>query len=329
VSAGGRQATGGSGGGRQPTGGSGGSDAVIATAGLTKYYGRDRGIVDLDLEVRRGEAFGLLGPNGAGKTTTIRLLLDLLRATHGQATVLGRDVRRDGVEVRRRVGFTPGELFLFDKLTGRETLRFLAGLRGGVDWAYVGRLADRLEADLGRRVGELSTGNKRKLSLIQAFMHRPELLILDEPTAGLDPLMQNEFDRLIDEAREEGQTVFLSSHVLPEVRRLCDRVGFVRDGELVAVEDVAMLLRRQVRELDLVLGATVPADLFTGIPGVLQAEIDGVHVHLHVSGSFDEVFQRALPHGIVDVSSREPDLDEVFLTFYGRASAGASTEGER
>jgi ABC-2 type transport system ATP-binding protein len=312
-----RQATGGSGDRRQATGGSGGPDPVIVTAGLTKYYGRNRGIVDLDLEVRRGEAFGFLGPNGAGKTTTIRLLLDLLRATRGRATVLGRDVRHDGVELRRRVGFTPGELFLFDKLSGRETLRFLAGLRGGVDWAYVGRLTVRFEAELDRRVGELSTGNKRKISLIQAFMHRPELLILDEPTAGLDPLMQAEFNRLIDEAREDGQTVFLSSHVLPEVRRLCDRVGFVRDGQLVAVEDVATLLRRQVRELDLVFGAAVPADLFTGIAGVLQAETEGVHAHLHVSGSFDEVFHRALPHGIVDVSSREPDLDEVFLTYYG------------
>ncbi|MBM3146464.1 MAG: ABC transporter ATP-binding protein [Actinobacteria bacterium] len=301
----------------------------METTGLTKYYGKACGILDLDLEVRPGEVFGFLGPNGAGKTTTIRLLLDLLRATHGRATVLGRDVRRDGVEVRRRVGFTPGELFLFEKLTGRETLRFLADLRGGVDWRSIDELAERLGAELDRRVGELSTGNKRKISLIQAFMHRPELLILDEPTAGLDPLMQNEFNRLIDEAREEGQTVFLSSHVLPEVRRLCDRVGFVRDGKLVAVEDVATLLRRQVRELDLVFGAAVPADLFTGIAGVLQTEIEGAHAHLHVSGSFDEVFHRALPHGIVDVSSREPDLDEVFLAYYGGSSADESAEGER
>jgi ABC-2 type transport system ATP-binding protein len=209
---------------------------AVETSGLTKYYGKHRGVVGLDLEVRAGEVFGFLGPNGAGKTTTIRLLLDLLRPSSGSATVLGRDARRCGVEMRRQVGFTPGELALFPKLTGHETLRFLANLRGDVEWAYVDELVERLGAELDQKVRELSTGNKRKLSLIQAFMHRPALLILDEPTAGLDPLMQNEFNRLIADVRERGQTVFLSSHVLPEVRQLCDRVAFVRRGELVAVE---------------------------------------------------------------------------------------------
>jgi len=302
--------------------------AVIQTAGLTKYYGRKHGLVDLDLEVAAGEVFGFLGPNGAGKTTTIRLLLDLRRPTKGSAHVLGRDVRRAGVEVRRQVGFTPGELALFPKLTGRETLLFLAGLRGGVEWAYLDELVERLDAELDQKVRELSTGNRRKLSLIQAFMHRPDLLILDEPTTGLDPLMQNEFNRLIDEARDRGQTVFLSSHVLPEVRQLCDRVGFVRRGELIAVEDVASLLRRQVRELDLVLSAPAPAGLFEGIPGVQETRVDGVHAHLRVAGSFDEVFRRALTVGIADVSSREMELDEVFLAFYGESAADADAPAE-
>jgi ABC-2 type transport system ATP-binding protein len=296
--------------------------AVIQTAGLTKYYGKHRGVVDLDLDVHAGEVFGFLGPNGAGKTNTIRLLLDLLRPSKGSATVLGRDVPRCGVEVRRQVGFTPGELALFPKLTGRETLRFLANLRGGVEWQYIDELVERLGAELDQKVRELSTGNRRKLSLIQAFMHRPALLILDEPTAGLDPLMQNEFNLLIAEARGRGQTVFLSSHVLPEVRQLCDRVGFVRRGELVAVEDVPSLLRRQIRELDLVLTAPIPEGLFAGIEGVRGARIDGPHAHLHVAGSFDEVFRRALTVGIADVSSREPELDDVFLTFYGETAAG-------
>jgi ABC-2 type transport system ATP-binding protein len=297
--------------------------AVIETERLSKYYGKYRGVVDLDLEVRSGEVFGFLGPNGAGKTTTIRLLLDLLRPSNGTAAVLGRDVRRHGVEIRRQVGFTPGELALFPKLTGRETLRFLANLRGGVEWTYVDQLVERLGGELDKKVRELSTGNKRKLSLIQAFMHRPALLVLDEPTAGLDPLMQNEFNLLIAEARERGQTVFLSSHVLPEVRLLCDRVGFVRRGELIAVEDVESLLRRQVRELDLSLTAPVPDGLFAGIEGVRRAEIEDAHAHLHVAGSFDEVFRRALTVGIADVSSREPDLDDVFLTFYGESADAA------
>lgn len=294
---------------------------VIETHALTKYYGKAIGLRHLDLRVEQGEVFGFLGPNGAGKTTTIRLLLDLLRPTSGDARVLGQTVRRHGVGIRKAIGCTPGELALYDKLTGRQTLRFLAALRGGVDWTFVDELVERLDADLDRPVGDLSTGNKRKISLIQAFMHRPPLLILDEPTAGLDPLMQNEFNRLVDQVRERGQTVFLSSHVLPEVRRLCDRVGFVRRGELVAVESVSTLLHRQVRELDLVLTRPPQPHLFEGIEGVVSAAADGQHVHLRVAGSLDEVFQRALAHGITDVSSREPDLDEVFLTYYG-ASQG-------
>ena len=291
--------------------------ASIRTEGLTKYYGPHRGVVDLDLEVVAGEVFGFLGPNGAGKTTTIRLLLDLLRPSKGSATVLGLKVRRRGVEVRRLVGYLPGELALFDRLTGRETLQFLANLRGGVDWAYVGELSDRLSADLDKRVRELSTGNKRKLSLLQAFMHRPPLLILDEPTAGLDPIVQYEFHRIVDDVRRAGQTVFLSSHVLPEVRRICDRVGFVRDGTLVAVENVDALLHRQVRELDLAFAVPAPVDLFAGIESVHEAVVDGHRARLRVAGSFDEVFARALPYHVTDVSSREPELDGVFLAYYG------------
>ncbi len=184
----------------------------------------------LDLEVRTGEVFGFLGPNGAGKTTTIRLLLDLIRPTAGRALVLGRDSHRDTLAIQARSGYLPGELSLYPNLTGRETLRYLANLRGGADWDRVTELCDRLDCDLGRKVADLSTGNKRKLGLVQAFMHRPELLILDEPTSGLDPLVQHEFYALVDGARDAGQTVFLSSHVLPEVQRVCDRVAFIREG---------------------------------------------------------------------------------------------------
>ncbi len=246
--------------------------AAVVTERLTKSYGRrrSRGVVDLDLEVRTGEVFGFLGPNGAGKTTTIRVLLDLIRPTAGRALVLGRDSRRETLAIQARSGYLPGELSLYPNLTGRETLRYLASLRGGVDWDYVAALTERLDCDLERKVADLSTGNRRKIGLIQAFMHRPELLILDEPTSGLDPLVQHEFYHLLDEVRDAGQTVFLSSHVLPEVQRVCDRVAFVREGRLVAVEDVAELMGRAVREIEVVFAEPVAPSAFENVPGVTR-----------------------------------------------------------
>src|SRR5659263_248594 len=242
---------------------------------MTKNYGKNRGVADLDLEVEPGEVFGFLGPNGAGRTTTIRVLLDLIRPTTGRALVLGRDSHRDTLAIQAHSGYLPGELSLYPTLTGRETLRYLANLRGGVDWRDVSALAERLDCDLDRKVADLSSGNKRKLGLIQAFMHRPELLILDEPTSGLDPLVQHEFYALVDEVRDAGQTVFLSSHVLPEVQRVCDRVAFIREGELVAVEDVAALTGRAVREVEVTFAAPVPAAAFEGVDGVTSVTANG------------------------------------------------------
>ena len=242
--------------------------AAILLERMTKRYGRHRGVAGLDLEVAPGCVFGFLGPNGAGKTTTIRVLLDLIRPTSGAALVLGLDSRRHSMAIRQRSGYLPGELSLYGRLTGDETLRYFANLRGGVDPGAVHALCERLDFDPGKKVAELSTGNRRKLGLIQALMHRPELLILDEPTAGLDPLVQHEFYHLVEEAREAGQTVFLSSHNLPEVQRVCDRVAFVREGTLLAVEDVADLTGRAVRELDVTFAAPVPAAAFEAVEGV-------------------------------------------------------------
>jgi ABC-2 type transport system ATP-binding protein len=297
-----------------------GSPAIL-TEGLTKTYGRrrSRGIARLDLEVRPGEVFGFLGPNGAGKTTTIRVLLDLIRPTSGTALVLGRDSRRETLAIQARSGYLPGELYLYPNLTGRETLRYLGNLRGGVEWDYVAALADRLDCDLDRKVADLSSGNKRKIGLIQAFMHRPELLILDEPTSGLDPLVQREFYRLLDEARETGQTVFLSSHVLPEAQRVCDRVAFIREGELVAVEDVAALTGKAVRELEVVFARPVPSAAFAGIPGVTGVVADGdaaQMLRLTVTGSLDPVLKKLAEHQVLDLVSQVPDLEDVFMTFY-------------
>jgi ABC-2 type transport system ATP-binding protein len=301
--------------------------AVIETASLTKYYGKARGIVGLDLEVGAGEVFGFLGPNGAGKTTTLRLFLDLIRPTSGRALVLGRDSHRDTLAIQARSGYLPGELSLYPSLTGQEMLRYLANLRGGVDWTAVTSLCDRLDCDLTRKIADLSTGNKRKLGLIQAFMHRPELLILDEPTSGLDPLVQHEFYALVDEARDAGQTVFLSSHVLPEVQRVCDRVAFIREGELIALEDVSSLTGKAVREIEVVFAAPVPVAAFEGVAGVSDVAVNGKGVdslRLTVTGSLDPVIKKLSEFPVLDLTSRLPDLEDVFMTFYADdAGAGA------
>jgi len=290
--------------------------SIIHTSHLTKSYGKARGIVDLDLAVRPGEVFGYLGPNGAGKTTTIRTLLDFIRPNTGSATVFGLDTHRESLAIRGRVGYLPGELSLYEGMTGREFLRYMANLRGGVAWSGVEELAGRLAANLAQPIRILSHGNKQKLGLIQAFMHQPELLILDEPTQGLDPLVQHEFYRLIAEARAAGRTVFLSSHVLPEVERTCDRVGIIREGVLVAVEDVASLKAKALRRLEIRFAAPPPLAAFEGLPGVRDLRIENSSLHSQVAGSLDAMIKAAARFEVLDVISTEPSLEEIFLTYY-------------
>jgi ABC-2 type transport system ATP-binding protein len=291
--------------------------SAIRTEALTKRYGSTRGIVDVSLEVHAGEIFGFLGPNGAGKTTTIRTLLDLLRPTSGSATVLGLDSHRDVVAIHRRVGYLPGDYRTYRHLTGREYLRYFADLRDGAGLARIDELGERFEVDLSVKTSALSHGNGQKLGLIQAFMHDPELLILDEPTSGLDPLMQLEFHRLVREVAEEGRTVFLSSHVLSEVERMCDRVAFVRQGHLVAVEDIDEVKARAARSFELRFATEVPASAFDGVDGVQHLEVDGDVVRGSVSGSVDALVKAAARYEVIDLISRRPDLEELFLAFYG------------
>ena len=290
---------------------------VVHTAMLTKSYGRTRGIVDLDLDVLPGEVFGYLGPNGAGKTTTIRLLLDLIRPTSGVASVLGLDSHAASVAIRRRVGYLPGDLRLYESLSGSELLSYFAALRGGLSWTRVRGLAERLDCDTSREIRTLSTGNRQKLGLIQAFMSDPELLILDEPTNGLDPLVQQTFYELVREAKAAGTTVFLSSHVLPEVERVCDRVGILRDGRLVAVERIADLRARAIRRLVIEFAGDVRPDAFEGVPGVRESEVRGTTLTCVVVGSMDPIFKAANYFEIRSVTSGEPTLEEVFLAYYG------------
>ena len=291
---------------------------IISAERLTKSYGVQRGIVELTFTVSAGEVFGFLGPNGAGKTTTIRTMLDLIRPTSGSVALFGLDSHARSVEIHRQIGYLPGEFALYEHMTGREYLAYFAELRGGADPGFVDVLAKRLDADLDARISSLSHGNKQKVGLIQAFMHRPRLLILDEPTQGLDPLIQQEFHRMVWEARDTGQTMFLSSHVMPEVERVCDRVGIIREGSLVTVEDVGALKAKAIRTLELHFAEPVPREAFAPIPGVSELEVHGDVVRCDVAGSMDAVIKAAARFELLDVESHEPTLEDIFLRFYGR-----------
>ena len=290
---------------------------VIHAENLTKFYGKQRGIIDLSLEVSRGEVFGYLGPNGAGKTTTIRTLMDFIRPTRGRASIFGLDTRRRSREIRRHIGYLPGEMALYENMTGGDLLRYLGNLRGGVDWAVVEGLAERLDLNLNQRIRSLSHGNKQKVGLVQAFMNRPQLLVLDEPTTGLDPLMQQQFYQLIAEARADGQTVLLSSHVLPEVERVCDRVAIIREGRLVAVETVATLKARALRRMEVHFASPVPLDAFKDLPGVGDVSVDNTILRCTIVGKLDAVVKAAARYEVVTMITHEPTLEEVFLTYYG------------
>jgi ABC-2 type transport system ATP-binding protein len=295
---------------------------VIVADNLTKSYGTRRGVAELAFSVAPGEVFGYLGPNGAGKTTTIRTFLDFLRPTSGRVSVFGLDSHRDSVQIHGRIGYLPGEFSLYDRMTGGEYLTYLANLRGGVPAGHIQGLAERLDLELGTRVKTLSHGNRQKLGLVQAFMHRPELLILDEPTQGLDPLIQQEFYGLVAETRADGRTVFLSSHVLPEIERVCDRVGIIREGRLVAVEDIGDLHAKEIRTLEIHFAVPIRPDAFEGVAGVHRVEIVGDVARITVGGSMDAVIKRAADFEIVDLQSHELGLEEIFLTFYGRGENG-------
>ncbi len=295
--------------------------SAISTNGLTKFYGKIPGIVDLDLTVRTGEVFGFLGPNGAGKSTTIRVLLDFLHASRGRATILGLDSHRDSVAIRRRVGYLPADLALYPQMTARELFAFFCAVRGVDADSRIRVLAERFALDLDRRISDYSSGMRQKAGIIQAFMHDPELLILDEPTGGLDPLMQQEFNSLIDETRASGRTVFLSSHVLPEVERLADRVGIVRHSRLVALEEVEALKQKALRHVELTFPARVDPRVFERLSGVREVSVsgDGLRLSLQVAGRIEEVIAEGARRSATDLVSHQVELEEIFLAHYGQA----------
>ncbi len=302
-------------------------DAIVRAAALTKSYGRHRGIVDLDLEVFGGEVFGFLGPNGAGKTTTIRILLDLIRPTGGRAFVFGIETTVDPVAIHRRVGYLPGEFALYDRLTGGQTIEYFANLRGGVDGAYQDELIARFDLDPSRRYREYSRGNKQKVGLVIALQHRPELLVLDEPTAGLDPLVQQTFFALLRETVAEGRTAFLSSHILSEVEKTCDRVAMIREGRIATVGTVDALRDLAHHQVELRFVGPAPASAFEALPGISDLVVDGTVLRMRVTGSMAPVVQAAARYDLLDFVSREPTLEETFLAEYGREAVEVNGHG--
>jgi len=288
---------------------------AIETEGLTKYYGRSRGIVDVDLEVNEGEIFGFIGPNGAGKTTTIRLLLNFIFPTRGSARVLGLDAVNDSRKIRDLIGYLPGEAGYYDDMTVDEFLRYCARFYPGEATSErMDRLIDLFEVERGRRIYSLSQGNKKKVGVIQALLHRPRLLILDEPTNGLDPLMQKRFFDLLREERENGVTVFFSSHILDEVQRLCDRVAIIREGRIVEVEDVEQLRNKQFRTVRVAFrDDSVPR---LDVPGIVHRDESEGAVRLLFNGDVNHLVRALAQHDLRGLWLEEPTLEEVFMHYY-------------
>ncbi|MHC6221976.1 ABC transporter ATP-binding protein [Arthrobacter sp. MMS24-S77] len=302
---------------------------AIVVEGLRKKFGRREVLHGIDFSVEQGSVFGVIGPNGAGKTTTMRCLLDIIRPSGGHVQVLGEDPRRAGPELRRRIGYLPGELFLEQRITGRRLLDHYAAISGPVKPGRIDQLAERLDLDLDRHTRKLSKGNKQKLGLVQAFMHNPELLVLDEPTSGLDPLVQQEFLAMVREARDNGQTIFLSSHVLSEVQQAADEVAILRDGKIITVATVDALRETALRHLRLTATGITADDagaLLGRVPGVGALEVlemgDGVEVSAVLEGDIQPLVQALSTLRLTHLVLEEPDLEESVLKLYGMTGNG-------
>jgi ABC-2 type transport system ATP-binding protein len=295
---------------------------VIETNGLSVFYGRHRGILDVDLRVERGEIFGFLGPNGAGKTTTQRVLMDIIRPTAGEARMFGKDCQKESVAARKQVGYLPGELSLYHSMrVGRFFEMYRSLQESHADPRHWQTLSERLQLDTSRRIGQLSRGNRQKVGVVAAFTNKPDLLILDEPTTGLDPLVQQTVMELVREANQTGATVFFSSHILPEVQAVCDRVGIIREGQLVATERVETLTKQHFKRVRLSFATMPPADTFA-VAGVTIMAREGQTVTLEIRQHLDRVMEAAVAFGITDIETIPVSLEEIFLAYYGRGNGG-------
>ncbi len=299
------------------------SENVIETQDLTVYYGKHRGILDVNLTIEKGEVFGFLGPNGAGKTTTQRVLLDVFPPTTGKATVFGLDCQKDGVEIRQHIGYLPGELALYSNMKASDFFKmyeYLRGENGTKD--YWQELADRLDLDTSRKISQFSRGNKQKVGVVAAFMSKADLLILDEPTGGLDPLVQQTVLEIVREAKADGRTIFFSSHILSEIEAVCDRVGIIRDGQLVATQRVEDLFAQRMNRMTLVFEGMPPAGTFA-MEGVTELERADKSITLEVRENLPRVLSAAAQHNVMDIETHNISLEEIFLTYYSKDNGGS------
>jgi len=288
--------------------------SIIAVNNLTKYYGKSRGIVDVSFQVEEGEIFGFIGPNGAGKSTTIRLLLSLIYPSSGSATVFGKDAIRHGPVIRQEIGYLPSEVFYYERMKVIDLLKYSASFFPGDHTTRMHELAEYMELDLGRRIDDLSYGNKKKVGIVQGLLHRPKLLFLDEPTSGLDPLMQRKFFQLIREENQRGVTVFFSSHILGEVQRLCNRVGIIKEGRIVEVSDIRTLQQNNYKKIRVAAGELNPA--YFAAAGVTDLEHANGVVRFFFKGDINTVVQQISSLNVTDVTIEEPTLEEIFMHYY-------------
>jgi ABC-2 type transport system ATP-binding protein len=298
------------------------SENVIETKDLTVYYGKHRGIIDVNLSVEKGEVYGFLGPNGAGKTTTQRVLVDVFPPTSGSAKIFGLDCQEQGVELRKRIGYLPGELALYTNMRARDFFKmyeYLRGENGSKDYWH--ELADRLDLDTSRKIREFSRGNKQKVGVVAAFMSKADLLILDEPTGGLDPLVQQTVLDLVREAKAEGRTIFFSSHILSEVQAVCDRVGIIREGRLVATQKVEDMYAQRMNRMTMIFEELPPADTFN-INGVTEMDRSERSIMLEVRENLPKVLAVAAQHKVMDIETHNISLEEIFLAYYNKQEGG-------
>lgn len=294
------------------------SSPVIDCRGLSKRYKKsgDYALKDLTLQVNAGEVYGFLGPNGAGKSTAIRTLLNFLQPTSGSAAIMGYDIVKDSVKIRESVGYLSGDAAMYPKMTGQHFLDYMAALQPNTSQEYRHELVKRLGATTNKPLGNLSRGNKQKIGIVQAFMHKPSVVIMDEPTSGLDPLMQEAFYDIVNEAKARGAAIFSSSHILGEVQKICDRVGIIRDGQLVAERDIADLTREASQTFDIVFEDKPPLAALKKVKGLRVSEHAGSHVVIHMGGELSPLFSLLAKHKVTKLDARSLDLEEVFLDFY-------------
>ena len=301
------------------------SKVVIDCKNLSKRYGKSDfyALKDLTIQVHQGEIYGFLGPNGAGKSTAIRTLMNFLQPTSGKATILGYDIVKDSVAIKHSVGYLSGDISMYEKMTGNQLLDYVEDLQNTTNKTYRNDLVKRFKADVNKPLGDLSRGNRQKVGIIQAFMHKPDVLILDEPTSGLDPLMQEEFYQLLRETTKRGATVFASSHILSEVQRMCDRVGIIRNGQLVAERNIADLAIEAAQTFDITFAKKAPLSELKKVVGVQKVSQHGEITTVHLHGELSPLFALLAKHQVIKLDSRHLDLEEIFLEFY-RDTGGQS-----